>query len=233
MECNRVEVHYTNNGIPGVYEVSDLAVNEEDETKVHCSWLLSQNATKEVGSLHFLLRFACVAEDGIIDYAWNTAKFKGISISEGLYNSESIAEKYADVLEQWKQDLKSSGIFELWCTRLYDGEIGKETIITETTYEEIKQAAMNGKLVICHFSSATCFCSGGGLQSEYWFYGVGGGVSYALVCTDENNWQCMEYSLNSGDETSKEYINEAINNATPGIVDAVIEALPNGDEVYY
>lgn len=108
MECNRVEVHYINNGKPGLYEVDDLAVCEDDATKIRCSWLLSQNATKEVGALTFLLRFACVAEDGTVEYAWNTAIFKGIAVAEGMNNSEAIVEQYADVLEQWKQELENS-----------------------------------------------------------------------------------------------------------------------------
>lgn len=107
-ECNRVEIHYINNGKPGLYEVDDLVVCEGDETKIYCSWLLSQNATKEVGALTFLLRFACVTEDGTVEYAWNTAIFKGIAVAEGMNNSEAIVEQYADVLEQWKQELENS-----------------------------------------------------------------------------------------------------------------------------
>ena len=108
MECNRVEVHYINNGTAGVYEVDDLAICEDDNAKVCCSWLLSQNATGAVGALTFLLRFACVDNAGNIEYAWNTAIFKGISVAEGLYNSETIVEQYADVLEQWKKNLGST-----------------------------------------------------------------------------------------------------------------------------
>lgn len=109
MECNKVEVHYINGENPGVYTVTDLQVDTEDESKVKCSWLLSQNATKEKGSLRFSLRFSCVGDDGTIVYAWNSAIFQGISITEGLYNSEVIVEQYADVLEQWKKELEESG----------------------------------------------------------------------------------------------------------------------------
>lgn len=113
-KCNRVEIHYKNMDTAtklesvGVYEVNDVTVDETDDTKISFSWLISQNATQNVGVLCFLLRFSCVSEDGTIEYAWNSAKFSGICVSEGMRNSEVIAEKYADVLEQWKQELENA-----------------------------------------------------------------------------------------------------------------------------
>lgn len=114
MECNKVEVHYINIDATtqeqnaGVYTVKDLQADADDDEKLKCSWLISQNATKLCGSLNFLLRFSCVAEDGSIEYAWNTEIFSGSSITSGLYNSDVIVEQYADVLEQWKQELEGS-----------------------------------------------------------------------------------------------------------------------------
>ena len=105
-KCNKVEVHYKNvdaatrEEILGVYRVDDLQPDPEDETKVICTWLISQNATGKVGKLSFLLRFSCVAEDGAIEYAWNTSMFTGISISPGMYNSEEFVDKYYDLIEQ-------------------------------------------------------------------------------------------------------------------------------------
>ena len=51
---NKVEVHYihldqsSNEKIVGVYEVTDLALSEDNES-VLLSWLISNNATKYVG----------------------------------------------------------------------------------------------------------------------------------------------------------------------------------------
>lgn len=106
MESTNVEVHYINASAAasGVYVVEDLQTDETEENVV-CSWLLSQNATQNAGVLQFLLRFACVGEDGAIEYAWNTGIYKGISVASGMYNSEVVVEQYADVLEQWKQEL--------------------------------------------------------------------------------------------------------------------------------
>ena len=110
-QCNVVQVHYINIDSQtgeknvGIYTVDDLQVFPDDEKTVVLSWLISHNATKLVGPLHFLLRFSCVAEDGTIDYAWNTAVYSGFTVASGIYNSEQIEETYADVLEQWRKDI--------------------------------------------------------------------------------------------------------------------------------
>lgn len=111
--CNRVEIHYINTGAnsksTGIYEVDDLQISSETNT-VTCSWLVSQNATQHVGKLNFIIRFACIAEDSTIEYAWNTSIYSDIVISKGIYNGEEFIEDYVDVLETWKQDLYSEGL---------------------------------------------------------------------------------------------------------------------------
>ena len=110
-ECNRVEVHYLNIDTvtkeenKGVYLIDDLTVNAEDDTKLTCSWTISQNATKLVGSLNFLLRFMCLTDD-IVDYVWNTSIFSGIYVSKGIYNSKVVAEQYVDTIKSWENRLK-------------------------------------------------------------------------------------------------------------------------------
>lgn len=110
-ECNIVQVHYANADTyeeklsSGVYEVDDLHVKGEsgdDANIVILSWLVSGNATKYVGTLNFIIRFSCVV-DGFVEYAWNTTIFKGITILEGIYNSDVIVEQYPDVLASWGQ----------------------------------------------------------------------------------------------------------------------------------
>jgi hypothetical protein len=108
IECNEVQVHYINiesgNNKPNqnedVYEVTDLHIDPDDESKVVCSWLISQNATKYVGSLNFVVRFSCVT-NGVTEYAWNTAVYSGISVSSGIFNTNVIVEEYSDILAQW------------------------------------------------------------------------------------------------------------------------------------
>lgn len=111
MECNRVEVHYLNIDIvtkqenEGIYLVNDLKVNESDENKLTCSWVISQNATSLVGSLNFLLRFICLTDD-VIDYVWNTSIHSGIYVSKGIYNSDIVAEQYIDTIKAWENRLE-------------------------------------------------------------------------------------------------------------------------------
>ena len=113
--CNRVEVHYINVDAntkaenDGVYEVEDLQVSPEDDNVVICSWLISQNVTQLVGSVHFIVRFVCTT-DSKIDYAWHTALFSGISVSTGMYNGESVVDEYPDVLQQWYDRFMNVGV---------------------------------------------------------------------------------------------------------------------------
>lgn len=108
--CNAVRVHYNNIEKTtriesnGVYEVTDLRVSPDDETVVICSWLISNNATQLVGSLYFVLQFAC-EEDREIVYSWNTAIHTGVFVTDGIYNGEEISSDYADILQQWKNTL--------------------------------------------------------------------------------------------------------------------------------
>lgn len=136
--CNRVEIHYINTGTgnsrsTGVYEVDDLQVPSDNANVVTCSWLISQNATQNVGKLNFVIRFACTAEeDGIVEYAWNTSIYSDIAIAKSIYNGEEFVEDYIDVLEAWKQDLYAGGLkitsVEQTTTSTEDGGINVVTM---------------------------------------------------------------------------------------------------------
>lgn len=93
---------------PGVYESDDVQISPAGEDVVICSWLISRNATQYLGTLNFICRFACVAEDGTEEYGWSTAPYEGIVISDGIYNSDIIVEDYADMLEKWRADIYAS-----------------------------------------------------------------------------------------------------------------------------
>ena len=110
--CNQVEVHYLNSDSKdkasfrkGLYTVDDLRISPDDDEKVVCSWLISQNATQLVGKLSFRLRFKCV-ENGVITYAWHTAIFSDISVSDGINADETFELEYVDIIEQWKEALQ-------------------------------------------------------------------------------------------------------------------------------
>lgn len=110
--CNRVKLHYINvasdksGQSKSFYVIDDLQISQEDESVVICSWLISRNATMYAGSLNFLLCFECLSDEGDVTYAWNTDIFKGISVSNGIFNDvEEVIEPYNDVLVQWKNDI--------------------------------------------------------------------------------------------------------------------------------
>lgn len=110
-QCDIVEVHYINVDAKtqveshGVYPVEDMQIDTTDSDIVVFSWLIPQNATKYVGNLDFLVRFACIDEDGNLLYVWNTAVHTGISVSNGIFNSNFILEDYSDVLLKWKNEM--------------------------------------------------------------------------------------------------------------------------------
>lgn len=102
-DCNVVQVHYVNidkfNKVQGygIYTVDDLGVKADDENTVVLTWLISNNATKCAGKLNFSIRFSCI-NNGIVEYAWHTTEFSGITILPSLYNSEYIVEQDPDVI---------------------------------------------------------------------------------------------------------------------------------------
>ena len=95
--CTDAQVHYinierkTNRESTGVYECDDLQIAPDNENVVICSWLISKNATRFVGSLFFVIRFVC-SEDREITYSWNTARHTGLSVTDGIYNGEDVDE---------------------------------------------------------------------------------------------------------------------------------------------
>lgn len=112
-KCNVVQVHYLNTDSrtrevnKGVYEVNDLQISPEDENVLIGSWLISGNATKLVGTIEFILRFACVT-DGNVDYAWHTDINSDFSVGKGINNGETVVTQYTDILEQWKEELEKA-----------------------------------------------------------------------------------------------------------------------------
>ena len=112
---NKVEVHFLNINSktrqtnPGIYNVVDFDVDAEDNTKVLGTWLVSREATKYPGSLNFVIRFSCLADDNVEYYSWNTAIYTGITIADTIENTETIVEDYVDIFRQWLDTLEIAG----------------------------------------------------------------------------------------------------------------------------
>ena len=106
--CNTVTIHFINVGSDtnkDVYKVDNFTLMETDPEKIAFSWLISKNVTMYAGTLSFLIKFTCTEEDGTVDYAWHTDIFKGIKISAGMENQESVIEEYSDILQQWRTEI--------------------------------------------------------------------------------------------------------------------------------
>ena len=98
--CNSVMVHFQNIGqngtrSDGIYEVTDLAVDGES---VRLSWLIDDDATRFAGGLIFSIHFACIADDGTLVYNFPTLTFSKITVGATVWNSETIASDYPDIL---------------------------------------------------------------------------------------------------------------------------------------
>lgn len=114
LSCNVVQMYYINietNGrdkkhSTGVYTIDDLKVSDEDETMLTCTWLISRNATNYAGGLSFMLRFACLT-DSEINYRWNTKTCSKINVVDSLNSDLAFEDEYVDIIEQWKENLKS------------------------------------------------------------------------------------------------------------------------------
>ena len=113
LTCNEVWVHFNNIEVstkltnPGVYQVTDLQASEEHEDTLVCSWLVSQEATQLVGLLSFVVSFVCVPANGVVGYRWNSAPYTGISVLNGIFNSDIVLEEYADILVEWEERIRA------------------------------------------------------------------------------------------------------------------------------
>lgn len=115
--CNEIQVHYinlsSNSNITrntGIYKITDLQLDPDDDTDstLLCSWLISQSATSLVGSLSFAIRFICTSGNRV-SYTWNTGVFSGVTVASTIDNSNIIVEQYTDIIQTWYNDLMVAG----------------------------------------------------------------------------------------------------------------------------
>lgn len=90
-ECNRVEAHFINTDNATKEKsrdyrtLTDLQISPDSDKVVICSWQLDKDVTAYAGSLAFMLRFSCVADDGAtVDYAWHTASYDKFTVLKNL-----------------------------------------------------------------------------------------------------------------------------------------------------
>lgn len=98
------QVHYDNGASRGRYDARELAVAQDDDSKVTFKWLISRNATENAGTLSFLVKFRCYDGDAIV-YEWNTAPFDGFTIEAGKNYDDEVVEQSTDAIEGLRVDL--------------------------------------------------------------------------------------------------------------------------------
>lgn len=106
-KCNEVIVSYTNGRSTGVYIVDDMDIYPFVNDIITFSWLISQNATKNVGKLTFNIRFAQVNEDATVEYAWSTKSYDNVKVFETQDAIDRFVGEYVDPIQRWKNDVKA------------------------------------------------------------------------------------------------------------------------------
>ena len=103
--ANQVLIHYrnisqnANETTLGVYTVTDL--KETADGAVTLSWLIGEDATRYAGGLIFSIHFGCVAENGTTLYNLPTLTNSEITIGATVWNSETIANNYPDIIAEF------------------------------------------------------------------------------------------------------------------------------------
>lgn len=105
--CNKVRVYYENGRSTGVYAVDDMDVYPFVNDMLTCSWLISQNATKNTGKLSFMLRFMQINDDGSVEYAWGTKMYDKVMVVDDIDSAEMFESEYVDVIQQWKNGVRN------------------------------------------------------------------------------------------------------------------------------
>ena len=151
MSESKAKLHYINaiKAIKGMYEMKDLRVDPDDSEKVICSWLISGNVTKEAGALSFMIEFECYEGDVLV-YSWHTQPHNGISVGEGFDNAEEIAEMYADVLQQWHDELfNNDGIYEKTRNKMAEwnaGDVSFDTFPSSVAAVQMAEEVFRSKI---------------------------------------------------------------------------------------
>lgn len=147
--CNKIEIHYTNinrrtkEQSKDVYPVTDQKVEGDN---LVFTWLLSGNATKYAGTLNFIIRFGCLEEDNTFSYMWHTDIFKNVTVSDGISNTESVAEYYSDILEIWKTEIIELCKDQVYTKSEVDTELDqiKSQIVSDDHINELIDSALGG-----------------------------------------------------------------------------------------
>lgn len=143
--CNVVEVHFNNINKDSVTRevttkssfdsVDDFAV-ADDENTVIWTWLIKSDATQLDGTLNFCFRFACINDEGVIEYQKYTDIFEGVPVGASIHNSEQIEKAFPDVIASHGQRIteleKGGSIAKIgYVTLLAEAWVGKDNLYSQ------------------------------------------------------------------------------------------------------
>lgn len=100
-QCDRIAVKYLNVRPHDMYVVDDVTVSDDGKS-VTFTWLVSANATQEVGSLIFHVNFRCWNDEGEITYNWSTHPCSTYSILKGVTSMDSNPKEQYDFWAKYK-----------------------------------------------------------------------------------------------------------------------------------
>ena len=147
--CTAVEIHYVNvannkkEHYANVYMVDDMKIDDDDENTVLFSWLISQGATRLVGTLSFQIRFVCMTGNAF-NYAWHTDICSAIVIAESMYNTEVAVEPHSDVLAYATALLSTAEDHMIDNISMVDNRKLRFSMISGTNYDfEVPQSQAN------------------------------------------------------------------------------------------
>lgn len=121
-----VYINYTlPDGTPGVYEVTDVQIDEEDETLVYFDWNILRTITRLNGQIAFSICAKNIDAEGNDIHHFNTEICKTTYISPGLCIDEIVEEEYPDVLGNLIHDVSElqSGVSELSTSKAESSEV--------------------------------------------------------------------------------------------------------------
>lgn len=150
--CNATKVHYLNIEANteieycDSYEVEDLRVDPEDDSKVVFSWPISRYATQFVGPLWFAIQFACKDNNGDFIYEWHTDINQDNEVEKSINHGDVPIREYTDILEQWRQRLFGTGDSVL--AKIDDAERTSIEAVMEASVTEQNAIATKGKETI-------------------------------------------------------------------------------------
>ena len=87
------------------------AGDTDDENTLVFSWLIPCTGTMYIGSLRFVIHFACTS-NGTIEYLWNTGVYSSVTVSESIDNSENVIGQYYENLipDNVKEGVEIGGV---------------------------------------------------------------------------------------------------------------------------